>query len=121
MSSLKGKADLWRAGKNGASPGTREKLPGGGKDFQAPANFRGQYRGDHKIGGGGANSPSSADNLGVFANSIAGLSIKDKPFLPNPGSGRDGLDMYAVKSNAKETDFGLDVGKAPPKKMPGEF
>jgi hypothetical protein len=29
--------------------------------------------------------------------------------------------MYAVKSNAKETDFGLDVGKAPPKKMPGEF
>ena len=121
MGSQQGKANLWREGKDGASPGKRESLPGGGKDFQAPAKFSTQYKGDHKVGGGGANSPSSADNKGVFANSIAGLEIKAKAFLPDPGNGRDGLDMYAIRSKVSEDDFGMDMGKAPPKKFPGEF
>jgi hypothetical protein len=117
MSSIKGKADLWRTGKDGASPGKRVKAPGGGEDFQAPASSRTQYSGGHKVGGGGMNSPSALDNKGVFANSVAGLAISDKPFLPNPGEGRDGLDMYAIRSSQSEDDFGLDMGKAPPKKM----
>ena len=116
MSSIKGKADLWRTGKDGAKPGKREKIPGGGDDFQAPAHYRTQYKGDHKVGGGGMNSPSATDNQGVFANSIAGLGIMDKPFLPEPGDGRDGLDMYSVRSKQTEVDFGMDMGKAPPKK-----
>ena len=121
MSSIKGKADLWRTGKDGAAPGKRERVPGGGEDFQAPARFSSQYKGHAKVGGGGMNAPSSLDNKGVFANSIAGLGISDKAFLPNPGSGRDGLDMYSVESRQSEDDFGLDMGKAPPKKHPGEF
>jgi len=119
MSSIKGKADLWRTGKNGASPGKRQRTPGGGEDFQAPAKFSRQFDGGHKVGGGGMNSPSSLDNLGVFANSIAGLGVDDKPFLPSPGSGRSGLDMYSIGSKQSEDDFGLDMGKAPPKKDKG--
>ena len=111
--STKGKANLWRTGRDGASPGKRVRAPGGGTDFQAPANFRAQYEGHSKTGGGGANAPSSLDNKGVFANSIAGLGIQDKPFLPDPGEGRSGLDMFAVPSSTNETAFGLDMGKQP--------
>jgi hypothetical protein len=116
MASDKGKADLWRSGKNGASPGKRITAPGGGPDFQKRADFKAQYSGGHKVGGGGMNSPSSLDNKGVFANSIAGLAVGDKAFLPSPGDGRSGLDMYSIKSNAKEDNFGMDMGKAPMKK-----
>jgi hypothetical protein len=108
--SIKGKADLWRFGKDGASPGKREKIPGGGEDFQATASFRNQYKGHPKTGGGGAHAPSSTDNQGVFANSIAGLEIDAKAFLPNPGKGRAGLDMYSA---GKSDEFGLDLAKEP--------
>ena len=128
MSSIKGKADLWRTGKNGASPGPRSRAPGGGDDFQAPAKYSRQFKGTDqhgnaydKRGGGGMNAPSALDNQGVFANSIAGLAKGDKAFMPDPGTGRDGLDMYSIKSSAKETDFGMDMAKAPTKKYPGEF
>lgn len=113
MSSLKGKANLWRTGPNGAAPGKRVKAPGGGDDFQAPANYRDQYKGHPRTGGGGMNAPSSLDNRGVFANSIAGLAVADKPFMPDPGDGKRGLDMFSVKSSAKETDFGMDMAKQP--------
>ena len=113
MSSVKGKADLWRSGKNGSSPGSRKRAPGGGDDFQATADYGKQFRGSPKVGGGGMNGPVALDNQGVFANSIAGLEMDAKPFLPDPGEGRSGLDMYSVKSSVSETDFGLDMAKAP--------
>lgn len=128
MSSIKGKADLWRTGKDGAAPGKRSSAPGGGDNFQKPANFKTQYEGKDQhgksysaAGGGGMNAPSALDNQGVFANTIAGLAKGDKAFMPNPGPGRDGLDMYAIRSSRAEDDFGMDMGKAPNKKYPGEF
>lgn len=113
MANVQKGVNLWRTGKDGAAPGKRVKVPGGGSDFQAPANYRKQYEGHPKTGGGGANAPSALDNKGVFANSVAGLGVDDKPFLPNPGEGRSGLDMYAIRSSVKETDFGLDMAKQP--------
>jgi hypothetical protein len=111
--STRGKANLWRTGKDGASPGKRERAPGGGEDFQATANYKAQFSGHPKTGGGGANAPVALDNKEVFANSIAGLEMSAKPFMPDPGEGRSGLDMYSVKSSTNETAFGLDAAKAP--------
>lgn len=103
MSSLKGKADLWRTGKKGQSPApSKPEIPGGGEAFAGTSRFtRGRYE----------DLPSSVDNQGVFANSVAGLAKNDKPFLPNPGNGRSGLDMYSIGSNRGESAFGLDMAK----------
>ena len=111
--STRGKANLWRTGKDGAAPGKRVHSPGGGNDFQAKANYKAQFEGAPKVGGGGAHAVSSLDNKAVFANSIAGLARSDGPFMPDPGPGRDGLDMYSVPSSVKETDFGFDMAKQP--------
>jgi hypothetical protein len=109
MSSLKGKADLFRTGKNGAgSPRVRNEIAGGGDDFAKTSRVsQGEkYR---------KNPVSSVDNQGVFANSTAGLAKKDKAFLPNPGTGRDGLDMYSIKSGRNEEYYGLDMARQRPK------
>jgi hypothetical protein len=106
MSSIKGKADLWRSGKDGSSPGKRVSLPGGGDDFQARAKKSTQFK---KGGYSGANGIAAADNKGVFANSIAGLAASDKPFMPDPGSGRDVLDMYSIPGKVEE--FGLGMAR----------
>ena len=104
MSSLKGKADLWRTGKKGQGPApSKQEIPGGGEKFAATSRFGG--------GAGYRDLPSSVDNQNVFANSVAGLAKDDKPFLPSPGSGRQGLDMYSIGSNPKEDAFGLDMSK----------
>ena len=61
----------------------------------------------------GMNQHASLDNHGVFANSTAGLAVEDKPFMPDPGKGRAGLDMY---SNPSKEEFGLHMSKEGPKK-----
>ena len=88
MSSIKGKADLNRSGKNGtAKPVSLNR---------------------------GTNAPSSLDNTGVFANSTPGLAKGAACQSPSPGSGRAGLDMYCAKGGGGR--LGMDVAKAPPKK-----
>jgi hypothetical protein len=109
--STKGKANLWREGKDGAGKVKRRTSPGGGDGFAETSKFEHQFDGEPKMGGGGAHAPSSLDNHSVFANSTAGLAVADKPFLPDPGSGRDGLDMYSARDD--ERDFGLHMSKEP--------
>ena len=115
MSSIKGKADLWRTGKAGAGPDKSGKeVPGGSTDFAATSKFS-NYKAKLQ------NLPSSIDNQEVFANSTAGLAKDDKVFLPDPGEGRDGLDMYSIAGNDSKDGMGLDVARAPNKKFPGEY
>lgn len=110
-SSIKGEANLWREGKNGAGRVKRTTTPGGGDGFAETSKYSHQFKGAPKAGGGGANAPSSVDNHSVFANSTAGLARDDKPFMRNPGPGRDGLDMYSVPDNDK--GMGLHMAKEP--------
>jgi hypothetical protein len=108
MSSDKGKANLWRTGKNGAGASSvKNEIAGGGDDFAKTSRVaQGEkYR---------KNPVSSVDNQNVFANSTAGLSKKDKAFLPNPGTGRDGLDMYCQKGG-RDPYYGLDMARQRPK------
>jgi hypothetical protein len=113
-SSIKGTANLWRTGKDGAGSVKRQKGDNGGGDkFQETSRLKTQFRSGSKVGGGGMNEHASLDNHGVFANSTAGLAVDDKPFMPNPGKGRSGLDMY---SNRVSGEFGMDMAKEGPKK-----
>src|SRR5271170_2922317 len=94
-SSIKGVANLWRESKDGAGSVKRQKgNNGGGETFAETSSMRNQFRSGSKVGGGGANEHASLDNHGVFANSTAGLAVDDKPFMPDPGKGRAGLDMF---------------------------
>lgn len=88
MSSLKGKADLNRSGKNGTAKPVSLKRP--------------------------TNAPSSLDNVGVFANSTPGLTKSAACASPSPGDGRAGLDMFSARGGGGR--MGMDIGKAPPKK-----
>ena len=105
MGSNTGRANLWRTGPKGQGPTpSKPEIPGGGTKFAATSRMssdKGKYR----------DLPSSVDNQGVFANSVAGLAKDDKAFLPDPGTGRQGLDMYSIRSNTDETAFGLDMAK----------
>jgi len=113
-SSIKGEANLWREGKNGAGTAKRQTTPGGGDGFAETSKYSHQFKGGSKVGGGGANLHASVDNHSVFANSTAGLAVDDKPFMPDPGDGRAGLDMYSAKDSDKS--FGLHMAKEGPKK-----
>ena len=113
-SSIKGEANLWREGKNGAGTAKRQTTPGGGDGFAETSKYSHQFKGGSKVGGGGANLHASVDNHSVFANSTAGLAVDEKSFMPDPGDGRAGLDMYSAKDNDKS--FGLHMAKEGPKK-----
>src|SRR5208282_5760211 len=99
--------NLWREGKNGAGSVKRQKgNNGGGETFAETSSMRNQFRSGSKVGGGGANEHASLDNHSVFANSTAGLAVDDKPFMPDPGKGRDGLDMFSAR---EDSPFGLHM------------
>jgi hypothetical protein len=83
MSSLKGKADLFRSGKNGT---------------KRPVPLK-------------ENMPSSVDNKGVFANSTPGLAKGDSPASASPGSGRAGLDMFTMKGGGAFNSISKAPGK----------
>ena len=113
-SSIKGEANLWREGKNGAGSVKRQTPPGGGDKLAATSHMKHQFEGGSKTGGGGASLHASVDNHSVFANSTAGLAVDDKPFMPDPGMGRSGLDMYSTNKGGDA--FGLHMAKEGPKK-----
>jgi hypothetical protein len=106
--------NLWRTGKDGAGSVPRQKPPGGGEAFEKTSRKSAQFKGGSTVGGGGANLHASLDNHSVFANSTAGLAVDDKPFMPDPGKGRAGLDMYSTPDNSES--FGLHMSKEGPRK-----